>query len=427
MVGTGVAGFGGDGGPATAATLAFPAGVVVDADGNLFIADFWNQRIRRVDAVTGVIATVAGTGVAEFAGYGGPATSAGLSSPVGVAVDAQGNLFIADSRNHSVHRVELENSRPSANAGPDQPSVEATSASGAPVTLDGSMSNDPDSDPLTFTWDGPFGSLSGPVVSPILPLGAHLFTLTVDDGKFGTATDTVTVMVQDTTAPTLTLSTTSVEVLATTGTGAVVDVLVDSGAMATDAVDPSPVITHDGPVAPAEFPIETTTLVTITATDASGNAASQVFTVTVQTATQGLEDLDAQLQTIIDNNPGAPFAQDLAAAQAKLQKALNKLAKTPPQRQKAVGQLKKAIQALQDAVSNGLDPAVGVSLMDEVAANGRLIAVEAIEDAIAQGGNPAKISAAQQHLADGDQLRWAGDFEGALGEYKKAAKKAEQA
>ena len=97
--------YGGDGGPATSASLYYPSGVAVDASGNLFIADRSNHRIRRVDARTGVITTVAGTGALGFSGDGGPATNAVLRSPSGVAVDRSGNLFIADSENNRIRVV----------------------------------------------------------------------------------------------------------------------------------------------------------------------------------------------------------------------------------------------------------------------------------------------------------------------------------
>jgi len=106
VAGTGVQGYGGDGGPATGATLSGPAGVAVDALGNLFIADEGNCRVRRVDAATGTITTVAGTGVRGYAGDGGPATSAELTFPSGVAVDAAGTVFIADRANNRVRRVD---------------------------------------------------------------------------------------------------------------------------------------------------------------------------------------------------------------------------------------------------------------------------------------------------------------------------------
>ena len=97
--------YGGDGGPATSASLYYPSGVAVDASGNLFIADRSNHRIRRVDARTGVMTTVAGTGALGFSGDGGPATNAVLRSPSGVAVDRSGNLFIADSENNRIRVV----------------------------------------------------------------------------------------------------------------------------------------------------------------------------------------------------------------------------------------------------------------------------------------------------------------------------------
>ena len=105
LAGTGTAGFSGDGGASTAAQLRFPEGVAVDGAGNLFIADTDNNRIRRVAAATGLITTVVGTGTAGFSGDGGAATAAQLNFPVGVAVDGAGNLFIADRRNQRIRRV----------------------------------------------------------------------------------------------------------------------------------------------------------------------------------------------------------------------------------------------------------------------------------------------------------------------------------
>jgi len=104
VAGNGLAGFDGDGGPATSARLLFPFGVAVDAGGNMLIADFGNHRIRRVAAGTGIISTVAGNGVAGFRGDGGPSTSASLNYPSEVAVDG-GNLIIVDRFNHRVRRV----------------------------------------------------------------------------------------------------------------------------------------------------------------------------------------------------------------------------------------------------------------------------------------------------------------------------------
>ena len=95
----------GDGGPATKATLV-PWDVKPDAAGNLYISDWLGHRIRRIDAATGIITTVAGTGTAGFSGDGGPAASAEINSPTGLTVDAQGNVYFADSLNHRIRKID---------------------------------------------------------------------------------------------------------------------------------------------------------------------------------------------------------------------------------------------------------------------------------------------------------------------------------
>ena len=113
VAGDGVAGYSGDGRLAAFAELNEPTGVAVDAQGNLYIADSANNVIRRVDAKTGIITTVAGDyaadkasdGLGGFSGDGGPATSAQLNDPQGVAVDGAGDLFIADTFNNAIREV----------------------------------------------------------------------------------------------------------------------------------------------------------------------------------------------------------------------------------------------------------------------------------------------------------------------------------
>lgn len=107
--GNGVAGSTGDGGPATSASLNAPFDVVQDALGNVYISESWGNRVRRVDAATGTISTVAGTGAAGFSGDGGGAASATLYSPLGLGFDAAGNLLIGDGQNRRVRRVTLVN------------------------------------------------------------------------------------------------------------------------------------------------------------------------------------------------------------------------------------------------------------------------------------------------------------------------------
>jgi len=107
FAGTGKAGFSGDGGPAAKASLNLPSGVVADKKGNLFISDRSNDRIRVVDK-KGVIRTYAGSGVAGFQGDAGPALKAQLDKPFGITLDKSGNLYIADRNNNRVRKVSSE-------------------------------------------------------------------------------------------------------------------------------------------------------------------------------------------------------------------------------------------------------------------------------------------------------------------------------
>ncbi len=154
FAGTGVEGFSGDGGPATSAKLDVAKDVATDAAGNLFIADQQNNVIRRVDASTDIITTVAGntsilsngTPVAGYSGDGGPATSAQLSRPGGVFVDVAGNLFIADEGNGVIRRVDAKtqiittvagnHSLRGGFSGDNGPALAAALSSPSAVTLD---------------------------------------------------------------------------------------------------------------------------------------------------------------------------------------------------------------------------------------------------------------------------------------------------
>lgn len=104
FAGTGVNGYSGDGGPATAAKLNCPAGLCADNSGNIYVADCYNSRIRKIDA-SGTITTYAGSASSGFAGDGGPATTAKLNYPFQLAIDLYGNIYIADYANNRVRMV----------------------------------------------------------------------------------------------------------------------------------------------------------------------------------------------------------------------------------------------------------------------------------------------------------------------------------
>jgi sugar lactone lactonase YvrE len=137
VAGNGTNGWSGDGGPAINASLSSPAGIAVDGGGNLYIADLGNERIRKVTAA-GIISTIAGTGTSGFSGDGDPATAAQLSSPNGIKVDNAGNVYIADLGNHRIREIVA------------QPAVVTlnTSPAGLSLMVDGV----PVTTPLTLSW-----------------------------------------------------------------------------------------------------------------------------------------------------------------------------------------------------------------------------------------------------------------------------------
>jgi len=179
----------------------------------------------------------------------------------------------------------VTNQPPVADAGDDQ-TVECNVRSGALVTLDGSASYDPDGDPLTYTWkEGETILASGiqPTANVTLPLGTHDIVLTVDDGNGGTASATVTITVQDTTPPTITIQS---SITAGTGAGAtacgavLTNEMLLSFASAEDICDGPTTVGLSGVPEGNAFPVGTTTI-TYTGTDAEGNTATATQNVTV--------------------------------------------------------------------------------------------------------------------------------------------------
>jgi sugar lactone lactonase YvrE len=116
------AGFFGDSGPAAAARLNFPTALTIDANHNLYIADTQNQRIRKI-ASTGIITTIAGTGTQGFSGDNGPATAASIDSPSGMAVNSGGDLFLSDTHNHRIRKIDATTGIITTVAGTGAPAV----------------------------------------------------------------------------------------------------------------------------------------------------------------------------------------------------------------------------------------------------------------------------------------------------------------
>lgn len=195
-------------------------------------------------------------------------------------VNSEPVIMTADmiAKNLSMVYLDFDNRPPVADAGADQ-TMEAITSDGASVTLSAGDPSDPDGDPITFSWNWEIGAesktASGPISIVIFPLGTHLVTLTVTDSGGLFDIDTVQIIVQDTIAPEITQAPSDLTVDAT---GALTQVALGT-LVATDAANPDPVVTNNAPVDDF-FPVGTT-VVTWTATDASGNWASHDQTVTV--------------------------------------------------------------------------------------------------------------------------------------------------
>jgi sugar lactone lactonase YvrE len=164
VAGTNGSGYSGDGGPAANARLYYPYGVAMDSSGNLYIADSENSRIREV-ATNGIITTVAGTNSSGFSGDGGPAANASLDYPGGVAVDSSGNLYIADTDNQRIREVQL---------------------AGFPTLVLTNVSTN-NAGNYTVLVTGPFGSVTSAVATVNVALSAPL--ILTGNGSFGFLTN----------------------------------------------------------------------------------------------------------------------------------------------------------------------------------------------------------------------------------------------
>lgn len=135
VAGSGVRGYAGDGGPAVAAQLNEPYEVRFDRAGNMYFVEMRNAVVRRVDAESGAIETIAGTGEAGFSGDGGPARQAAFNRPHSIALDGKGSLYVADIGNHRIRRVDLSSGAVSTFAGTGErlPTPDGAPLEGTPL------------------------------------------------------------------------------------------------------------------------------------------------------------------------------------------------------------------------------------------------------------------------------------------------------
>jgi len=165
---------------------------------------------------------------------------------------------------------------------------------------------------------------------------------------------------------------------------------------------------------------------TLTVLDDDDAEGIDETTITVQTPAEATKCISDQLQDIVGENPGTPFADKIEDAQAKVETDFEELTKTPPDNQAGVGNIEGAVGDLEAAVNDGLlDPEEGIQFMDRLAAIARRLAADALDQAIAQKGNTDIIADAQEALDEADSLRASGAFKDAVNKYKDAMAKAE--
>jgi hypothetical protein len=172
VIGNGTCGFSGDGGPAASASLNDPYGVAADGSGNVYIADTYNQRIRKVSG--GIITTVAGNGIQGYNGDNISATSAELAYPGGVAVDSSGNLFIVDTYNSRIRKVSNGIITTVAGNGTEGYSGDNNSATSAELNLPGAVAVDGSGNLfIADTSNNRIREVSGGIITTVAGNGAY--------------------------------------------------------------------------------------------------------------------------------------------------------------------------------------------------------------------------------------------------------------
>ena len=203
-----------------------------------------------------------------------------------------------------------------------------------------------------------------------------------------------------------------------------------SYAWSISAVPPGSVATLAGantatpsltPDQPGDYTVE------LVVNDGTVDSPLNPVTVTAETAGSATERILSELRLLVAQAPGAPWASKLSDAIAKAEVALEELAKDPPDDQAAAGNLEGSVGEVEAAQGEGLDAAVGASIMDGLARAVRHLAITAIEDAVGRGGNSDKIATARDSLAEGEALRASGAFKDAVNKYKDAISNAEGA
>jgi streptogramin lyase len=298
IAGNGIQGFSGDGRLATAASIDTPSGLAFDLAGNLHIADAHNHRVRRVDASTGIMTTVAGTGVPGFSGDRTLSTGAQLDLPRGLILDASGDLFIADSRNQRIRKIDAStgiistiagdgtqafrgDGSPAVSASLDTPRAVTLSAFALPVLADSANNRirevKSDATIQTIAGAGAVSPARQLSVTTLTQTNSTTLTATVTAAT-GIPTGSATLIDGTTPIATTALSSSSAEFpIATLSSGSHTLTAAYSGSSSLLPSTSLPLLLTIGSAASADFALTASTPTTVTAP--AGTAATFTFAI----------------------------------------------------------------------------------------------------------------------------------------------------